>query len=290
VASTTTDVDIVRALRAAQAAGEDERLDDLLAAEPVHHAGVHVRHGRAAFHRLVAADRVLHPHGSRRLGERRLVADGGWVCTLLDREAITNAGAHHENLHATFHEVRDGVVHTQVDLLDFRIAAERCDLGALGPLGTDPAGEGTTVVPTARVVLPDPADGSDAAAAKRAAVRFLDAYLTFEPAAFTDLLIAQPVHRVGLVSRPGREGFRALAAAGKAFYPQGIAERTLHVLAADGPTVGALVSLRATSNRGLEYHNLYGMFCDLHDGLVTAMTEVLDNRVAARTFDYSALP
>jgi ketosteroid isomerase-like protein len=282
-------VELVRAHQAAFASGDRAALDATLAPDAVHHAGMTVRRGRAAFAAIAAADRTLHPFGSLRTGERRLVAEGDWVAALVDREALTNAGAHHENLHATFHEVRGGRVTTRVDLLDFRIAAERCDLTALtaasdaGPDGVESA------VPVARAALPDPTDGSEAAEAKRTVVRFLDAFLTFDPTACEALLIADPVHRVGLVRRQGRAGFAEIAAAGRAFYPHGIRERTFHVLVAHGGTVAALVSLQATSNRGLEYHNLYGMFFDLHDGLVASMVEVLDNRVPVRVFDYGVL-
>jgi ketosteroid isomerase-like protein len=232
---------------------------------------------------------VLHPHGALRTGERRTVAAGDWVAFLLDREAVTNADKHYENLHAMFYEVRDGLVQTQVELLDFRIAGERFDLGALAALGPELSQPGEQAVPTQIAALPDPGDATPAAEDARTVVRFLDAFLTFDPDAFEDMLIADPLHRVGMVRREGRAGFREIAAAGRAFYPHGVAGRTHHALLSSGGTVAALVSLRATSNKGLHYHNLYGMFFDVHEGRIATMVEVLDNRVAAAAFDYSVL-
>ena len=36
-----------------------------------------------------------------------------------------------ENLYALFFEVRDGTIHTQVEMLDFRVSAEQFDLSVL---------------------------------------------------------------------------------------------------------------------------------------------------------------
>jgi hypothetical protein len=39
----------------------------------------------------------------------------------------------YENLYGMFYEVVDGRIHTQVELLDFRVAQEQFDLSALRP-------------------------------------------------------------------------------------------------------------------------------------------------------------
>jgi ketosteroid isomerase-like protein len=57
----------------------------------------------------------------------------------------------------------------------------------------------------------------------------------------------------------------------------------------DGRTVATLVTMRATTNRDVEYENLYGMFLDVVDGRVVSLIEALDNRVAVDAFDLSVL-
>jgi ketosteroid isomerase-like protein len=57
----------------------------------------------------------------------------------------------------------------------------------------------------------------------------------------------------------------------------------------DGRTVAALLTMRARTNTGVDYENLYGMFSDVHDGKVVSMIEDLDNRVADAAFDTSVV-
>ena len=281
---------IVREYREAFSSFEPARYGPFLAPEPVYHTGMATSRGRAAFDGITAAGRLIYPHGSLRTGERRAVAQGDWVAILMDREAVTNADAHYENLYAFFYELRDGLVQTQVELLDFRIAGEKFDLRVLADrAAATPRPPAQQAVPTQRAVPPDPADTSAEAEDVRTAVRFLDAFLTFQPEAFEDLLIADPLHRVGMTRREGRAGFREIAAAGRALYPHGIAGRTHHALLSSGGTVATLVSLRARTNRGVDYENLYAMFFDVHQGRIATMVEVLDSRVAAAAFDLSAL-
>ena len=47
------------------------------------------------------------------------------------RRAPTNKVEDHENIYGMFFEVRDGKIHTQVELLDFRVSTEMFDLTAL---------------------------------------------------------------------------------------------------------------------------------------------------------------
>jgi ketosteroid isomerase-like protein len=245
-----------------------------------------MRRGRAAFHVNTGAGRVLYPHGALRRSERRLVVEGDWAAALVDREALTNADAYYENLYAMFYELRDGLVATQVELMDFRVSTEKFDLSALGPELRLP---GEQAVPRARAVLPAADDRSPSAAAKRIVLEFLDAFLGFEPDAFEDLLVADPLHRVGMTRRTGREAFRDVARMGKVLYPHGISGRVHHVLVSDGSTVATLVSLRAETNRGVAYENLYGMFFDVHEGRIASMFDLLDNRVADAALDLDAL-
>jgi ketosteroid isomerase-like protein len=276
----------IRAYREAFGSFDPERYEPFLVPEPVYHAGMTMRRGRGAVHQNTGSGRVLYPHGALRTSERRVVTEGPWVAVLLDREAVTNADAFYENVYAMFYELRDGLVATQVELLDFRVSTDKFDLAALGPELRTP---GEQAVPVARAVPPRPDDSSPAASAKRVVLQFLDAFLTFEPEAFTDLLIRDPLHRVGMSTRHGRAGFFEVARLGRLLYPSGIAERVHHVLLSDGSTVATLVSMRAVTNRGVPYENLYGMFFDVVDGRIASMVEVLDDRVAAAAFDLEAI-
>ena len=60
-----------------------------------------------------------------------VVADGDWVAVLLKRRARTNKVKDYQNLYGMFYEVIDGKIATQVELLDFRVAADKFDLSAL---------------------------------------------------------------------------------------------------------------------------------------------------------------
>jgi ketosteroid isomerase-like protein len=276
----------VRAYREAFSSFDPERYEPFLAAEPVYHAGMTTRGGRAAFHQNTGAGRVLYPHGALRTAERRLVVEGDWVAMLVDREAVTNADAYYENLYAMFYELRGGLIATQVELMDFRVSTEKFELAALGPELRVP---GEQAVPTARADLPPPGDRSPSAAARRLVLEFLDAFLRFEPGTIDDFLIGDPIHRVGMTRRTGRDAFREIARMGRILYPHGIADRVHHVLVSDGSTVATLVSLRAETHLGVAYENLYGMFFDVHDGRIASMVELLDSRVAATAFDLAAL-
>jgi ketosteroid isomerase-like protein len=229
---------------------------------------------------------VLYPHGALRTSERRVVAEGSWVAMLTDREAVTNKGAHYENVYAMFFEVVDGRIATQVELLDFRVSSDKFDLSALGPELLVP---GIQAPPVQRAQPPAADDNSAPAAAKRVALSFLDAFLTFEPDAFDPLLVDDPLHQVGMSRRTGRAAFHEIARIGRLLYPHGIRERQHHVIVSDGRTVATLLSMRATTNRGVAYENLYGMFLDVIDGRVVSLVESLDNRVAAEAFDLTAL-
>jgi ketosteroid isomerase-like protein len=287
VASAPAEVaDQIRAYREAFASFDPQRYEPFLTADPVYHAGMIMRTGRRAFHLNTGAGKVLYPHGALRAAERRLVIEGDWVAALIDREAITNADAYYENLYAMFYELQDGLVATQVELMDFRVSTEKFDLAALGPELRVP---GEEAVPAARAELPCADDVSPAAAAKRVVLDFLDAFLSFEDDSFVELLVADPIHRVGMTRRTGRDAFRQIAGFGRVLYPEGIRDRVHHVLVSDGTTVATLVSMRARTNAGVDYENLYGMFFDVHDGRIASMVDLLDGRVADAAFDLSAL-
>jgi ketosteroid isomerase-like protein len=285
--STTLSADLLefaRRYRAAFGSFEPEQYEPYLAPEPVYHAGMTMRSGRGAFHQNTGSGKVLYPFGALRTTERRAVAEGDWVALLTEREAITNRGAHYDNIYTLFFQVVDGLVTTQVELLDFRVSNAKFDLSALGPELRQP---GEQRVPVQVAVLPAADDRSAPANAKRVALRFLDEFLSFEPDRFVDLLGVDPLHQVGMTKRTGRAGFVDIARIGRILYPEGIAERTHHVLVSDGRTVATLLSMRARTNKGVDYENLYGMFLDVHDGRVMSLIEVLDGRVADASFDTS---
>lgn len=276
---------LVQEYREAFSSFDPERYTPYLAPEPTYHAGMTKRVGQQAFHQNTGAGRVLYPHGALRSDEVRVVADGDWVASLIEREAITNKGEHYENVYGMFYEVQDGRIATQVELMDFRVSTDKFDLSALGPELRVP---GEQAPPDA--VASPPGDGTSTREAnKRLVVDFLAAFLTFDPDAYERYLTDTPTHQVGMSRRTGRAGYREVAAFGRALYPQGIADRTYHALLADDDTVAVLTSMRAVTNKGEQYENLYGMFFDIVDGRIAAMTEVLDDRVAAAKFNLAAV-
>jgi ketosteroid isomerase-like protein len=279
-------LDLVRRYQDAAETHDPARYEPFLTDDPVLHGGMTTRRGRAAFAQSAAAGAAVYPFGALRITERRVVVEGDWVAVLAEREAVTGAGAHYENTYGMFYEVRDDHIATQVELLDFRVAAEKLDLAAAGAVMTDP---GVTRAPVQVAALPDPDDDSPSAAAKRTVLTFLDAFLTFDPDRYTGLLAAEPFHQVGVSRRPGRRGFDDLASAGRILYPERTVERVHHVLVSDGRTVATLCTLRARTHLDVAYENLYGMFFDVHDGTIVTMIEVLDGRVAAAAFDLSVL-
>lgn len=276
----------VREYRDAFSSFDPARFVPYLAEEPTYHAGMAMRRGHAAFTQNTGSGRVLYPYGALRSTERRVIAEGDWVAQLLEREAVTNKGAHYDNIYTFFFEVRDRKIATQVEILDFRVSSDKFDLSALGPELRSPA---VSRVPEQVATPPADDDRSASAEAKRTALAFLDAFLSFEPDRFVDLLGVDPLHQVGMTKRTGRQGFLDIARAGRVLYPEGIASRTHHVLVSDGRTVATLMSMRARTNKGVDYENLYGMVLDIHDGKVVSMVECLDNRVADEAFDLTAL-
>jgi ketosteroid isomerase-like protein len=284
--SAAANVELVRRYRDAFSTFEPERYEPFLGADPVYHAGMTMRRGVGAVHQNTGSGRVLYPYGALRSAERRCVAEGDWVAALIDREAITNNDAHYENIYAMFYEVRDERITTQVELLDFRVSTAKFDLSALGPELRVP---GVQAPPAQRALLPADDDASPDAADKRTVLGFLDDFLSFEPDRFVHHLVTDPLHQVGMTRRTGRDAFVEIARFGRALYPHGIAARVHHVLIANGGTVATLLSMRARTNKGVDYENLYGMFFDVHHGRIAAMIEVLDGRVAADAFDLVAI-
>ena len=282
----TRNLALVRRYQDAFETFDPARFEPFLAADPVLYGGMTMRSDRDAFAQNAAVGRLVYPFGALRISERRAVAEGDWVAVLAEREAITSTGAHYENTYGMFFEVRDEQIATQVELLDFRVAAERLDLVAVAPVMQVP---GVMRPPAQVATLPAATDDSPAAVAKRTALAFLDAFLTFDPARYTDLLVEQPLHQVGVSRRPGRQGFDDLARAGRILYPDRAVERVHHVLVSDGRTVATLCTLRARTHLDVAYENLYGMFFDVHEGKIVTMIEVLDGRVAAAAFDLSVL-
>jgi ketosteroid isomerase-like protein len=279
-------LELVRRYRTAFSTFDPAEYGPMLVDDPVYHAGMTMRRGHAAYHQNTGSGRVLYPFGALRTTERRAIAEGDWVAVLTEREAITNKNAHYDNIYAMFYEVIGDRIATQVELLDFRVSGEKFDLSALGPQLRAP---GVQAPPTQRATTPDPTDKSASAEAKRTVLAFLDAFLSFDPSAFDSMLVDDPLHQVGMSRRTGREAFHEIARIGKSLYPEGIRERVHHVLVSDDCTVATLVTMRATTNKQVDYENLYGMFFDVHDGRIVTMIEVLDNRVADAAFDLTTL-
>jgi len=104
-----------------------------LAENPTYMAGMNIRQGREAFKANTDAGKILYPHPERAENEHlAVIAEGDWVAVLLKRRAETNKVDDYENIYGMFYEVRDGKIHTQVELMDFRVSTEKFDLSALG--------------------------------------------------------------------------------------------------------------------------------------------------------------
>jgi ketosteroid isomerase-like protein len=95
----------------------------------------------------------------------------------------------------------------------------------------------------------------------------------------------------GMDVRQGREAFHANTGAGRILYPKPDEARneTIAVLA-DGDWVAVLLKRWATTNKGEDYENIYGMFFEVRDRKIQTQVELLDFRVALDKFDLSALP
>lgn len=279
-------LDVVRRYRAAFATYEPSAYEDMFIADPLSYGGFTMRRGIDAVHATAASARILYPHGALGVCERRAVADGNWVAQLIERQAITNRDVFYDNVYIFFYEVLDGKIATQVEMLDFRVSDAAFDLGQLSSVAFPP---GERRAPVQVAELPAADEVSPIATAKRTALAFWDALLTFDPDRFLPLLIDEPMHQVGMTKRHGRSGFIDIARIGRVLYPDGIAGRTIHALVSDGQTVAMLLTVRARTNKGVEYENLYAVIVDVHEGKVAAQIEILDGRVAAEAFDVSML-
>ena len=105
-----------------------------LAENPTYMAGMNIRQGRAAFKANTDAGKLLYPRPDEAVNEIiATIAEGDWVAVLLKRRAPTNKVENYENLYGMFFEVKDGKIHTQVELMDFRVSTEMFDLSVLDP-------------------------------------------------------------------------------------------------------------------------------------------------------------
>ena len=103
-----------------------------LAENPTYRAGANTYQGRDAFKANTDAGRLLYPDPDSATNEHLAVlADGDWVAVLLWRKARTNKVDDYENLYTMFFEVRDGLIQTQVEMLDFRVSTDKFDLSVL---------------------------------------------------------------------------------------------------------------------------------------------------------------
>ncbi len=112
---------------------DPDRYFPYLAENPTYMAGMNIRRGREAFQANTDAGKLLYPHPDQAENELlAVIADGDWVAVLLKRRAETNKVKDYENLYGMFYEVRDGKIHTQVELMDFRVSTMAFDLSVLG--------------------------------------------------------------------------------------------------------------------------------------------------------------
>ena len=112
---------------------DPERYFPYLAENPTYMAGMNIRTGREAFKANTDAGKLLYPNPDAAENEIiATLAEGDWVAILLKRRAETNKVPDYENIYGMFYEVRDGKIHTQVELMDFRVSTEKFDLSVLG--------------------------------------------------------------------------------------------------------------------------------------------------------------
>ena len=106
--------------------------DEYLAEEPLYMAGMNINRGRAAFHANTEAGKLLYPRPQEAKNDIiAMIAEGDWVAILLRRTAPTNKVDDYENIYGLFFEVKDRRIHTQVELMDFRVSTEMFDLSVL---------------------------------------------------------------------------------------------------------------------------------------------------------------
>ena len=114
-----------------------------LAENPTYMAGMNIRQGREAFKANTDAGKLLYPKPDEAVNEHiAVIAEGDWVAILLKRRAETNKVKDYENLYGLFFEVRDGKIHTQVELMDFRVSTAKFDLSVLNRLAARGGGGG----------------------------------------------------------------------------------------------------------------------------------------------------
>jgi ketosteroid isomerase-like protein len=103
-----------------------------LAENPTYMAGMNIRQGRDAFKANTDAGKLLYPRPDEASNEiLATIAEGDWVAVLLKRRAPTNKVEDYENIYGMFFEIKDGKIHTQVELLDFRVSSDKFDLSVL---------------------------------------------------------------------------------------------------------------------------------------------------------------
>ena len=109
-----------------------ERYEPFLAEDPVYQVGMTVHQGRAGFADVARFGRILYPNGQDRRTVRYVAAEGDVVAMLVTIDATTNSGASYTNDYALFFVLEHGKIKLQVEILDFRVSADKFDLSALG--------------------------------------------------------------------------------------------------------------------------------------------------------------
>jgi ketosteroid isomerase-like protein len=110
---------------------DPERYESFLTEHPVYQVGMTVHEGREGFADVARFGRVLYPNGQDRRTLHHVLAEGDVVSILLTVDAVTNSGASYTNDYALFFELEDGKIAKQVEILDFRVSADKFDLSAL---------------------------------------------------------------------------------------------------------------------------------------------------------------
>lgn len=154
----------------------------------------------------------------------------------------------------------------------------------VGLSGRTSAAAGRRVTADRRTVSASPSDLN-----RQVVLDSVEAFGSFDPERYEPRLTQNPRYRIGKSVHDGRDGSAWAARMGRTLYPRGQSRRTAHSLIAQGDAVAALATVEAVTNKGEEYENVYALFFEFENGLISGQPEMLDFRYPAATLDVPAV-
>jgi ketosteroid isomerase-like protein len=122
---------IVREFLDAYTTFDTERYEPMLAPNPTYQVGASIHPGKEGFLEVAKFGRLLYPNGFEKRTIQHIIGEGDVVSVLMTVEATTNANKAYKNDYALFFELEDGLIKRQVEILDFRVSADKFDLSVL---------------------------------------------------------------------------------------------------------------------------------------------------------------